>query len=135
VRVPTILVSPWIQAGTVFRSNTAVPYDHASILATLRDWLGIPSSAMLPSRRIAAAPTLEQVLTLSQARADRPDLSPLNTSTTQTSPAAAPNDLQRSLVAGTARRLNVDGRQALAAVRSRQDAMDFFRRTVAGLGH
>lgn len=135
VRVPTILVSPWIQAGTVFRSNTAVPYDHASILATLRDWLGIPASAMLTSRRIAAAPTLEQVLTLRQARADRPDVSPLNVSTTQISAVEAPNDLQRSLVAGTARRLNVHGRQALAAVRSRQDAMDFFRRTAAGLGH
>ena len=43
VRVPTILVSPWIEAGTVFRSNTATPLDHTSILATVRDWLGIPS--------------------------------------------------------------------------------------------
>ena len=28
VRVPTILASPYIQAGTVFRSPTTVPYDH-----------------------------------------------------------------------------------------------------------
>ena len=45
VRVPTILVSPWIQAGTVFRSTTHVPYDHTSILATLRDWLSIPADS------------------------------------------------------------------------------------------
>ena len=51
VRVPTILVSPYIQAGTVFRSPTSVAFDHTSILATLRDWLGIPNAAMLPSRR------------------------------------------------------------------------------------
>jgi phospholipase C len=62
VRVPTVLVSPFIQTGTVFRSNTAVPYDHTSILATLRDWIGIPDDRMLRSGRIAAAPNLAQVL-------------------------------------------------------------------------
>jgi phospholipase C len=34
VRVPTLLISPYIEAGTVFRSTTDVPYDHTSILAT-----------------------------------------------------------------------------------------------------
>ena len=41
-----------------------VPYDHTSILATLRDWLAIPETLMLPSRRVAAAPTLDGVLNL-----------------------------------------------------------------------
>ena len=50
VRVPAILVSPWVHAGTVFRSTTIVPYDHTSILATLRDWLSIPQELMLPSK-------------------------------------------------------------------------------------
>jgi phospholipase C len=55
VRVPTILVSPWIEAGTVFRSNTATPLDHTSVLATVRDWLDIPADKMLLSKRIAHA--------------------------------------------------------------------------------
>ncbi|WP_211905659.1 alkaline phosphatase family protein [Ralstonia syzygii] len=33
-RVPSILVSPWVQKGTVFRSTTSVPYDHTSVIAT-----------------------------------------------------------------------------------------------------
>src|SRR5215469_2410485 len=68
VRVPAVVVSPWIAAGTVFRSDRAVPYDHTSILATLRDWLTIPESLMLPSKRIAAAPTLGQLVTLPSPR-------------------------------------------------------------------
>jgi len=67
VRVPAIVVSSFVQAGTVFRSATATPYDHTSILATLRDWQQMdrhPRRAFLPSPRIAAAPTLAPVLTL-----------------------------------------------------------------------
>jgi phospholipase C len=66
VRVPTLVVSSYVQPGTVFRAAGPTPYDHTSILATVRDWLGIqPSafSALLPSPRIAAAPTLAAVLT------------------------------------------------------------------------
>lgn len=76
VRVPAVFVSPYIEAGTVFRStkqtrdgrNLEIPYDHTSILATLRDWLAIPEAIMLPSRRIAAAPTFENILTLENPR-------------------------------------------------------------------
>jgi phospholipase C len=128
VRVPTILVSPYIRAGTVFRSNTAVPYDHTSILATLRDWLAIPASTMLPSKRIAAAPTLEQVLTLATARTDLPDIAPSNVPTTLVSIAAPLNSLQRSVVSGAARRLNLDSSALLATIQSRQQAVDFFKR-------
>jgi phospholipase C len=128
IRVPTILVSPYIQAGTVFRSNTAVPYDHTSILATLRDWLSIPAADMLSSKRIAAAPTLDQVLTLPKPRSDLPDISPLNAATTVVSSAAPLNSLQRSIVSGAARRLTIDSAATLTAVQSRQQAMDFFKR-------
>jgi phospholipase C len=127
VRVPTILVSPYITAGTVFRSPTAVPYDHTSILATLRDWLSIPDAAMLPSARIRAAPTFEAVLTLSTPRTDIPQISPLNLPTTQVSVAQAPNDLQKSLVAGAARRLALDAGQVTAQTQTRQQAIDFFQ--------
>jgi phospholipase C len=73
VRVPTVVVYPWIAPGTVFRSNSGVPYDRTSILATSRDWLGIGTGVMLPSAWIAAAPTLAQLLTLSAPRTELPD--------------------------------------------------------------
>jgi len=65
VRTPAIMVSSWVMPQTVFRSNTAVPIDHTSVLATLRDWqgLGVAFATSLPSPRIAAAPTLDFVLT------------------------------------------------------------------------
>ena len=127
VRVPTVVVSPRIAAGTVFRSDTQTPYDHTSILATLRDWLGISESVMLPSRRIAAAPTLAQLLTLAEPRTDKPALSAPTTSTVPTPTSAAPNDLQRSLVSGTARRYGLDPTQELLRIRTRQHAINFFR--------
>jgi len=128
VRVPMVVVSPWIAAGTVFRSDSTVPYDHTSILATLRDWLTIPPSAMLPSSRIAAAPTLGQLLTLSAPRSDVPSLAPPAAITVATPTSAAPNDLQRSLVSGTARRYGLDPTQELLQIRTRQHAINFFRR-------
>jgi phospholipase C len=127
VRVPTVLVSPCIQAGTVFRSNTSVPYDHTSILATLRDWIGIDSGDMLPSARIASAPNLSQVLTLQEARTTLPTIPQPPTAPQLTSLALPPNDLQRSLVSGAARRFGCDPSEVLAQVQTRQHAVDFFR--------
>jgi phospholipase C len=72
LRVPAVVVSPLIEPGTVFRSPSGVPLDHTAVLATLRDWLHIPSTTMLPSRRIAAAPTLEFLLTRETPRTDHP---------------------------------------------------------------
>jgi phospholipase C len=132
VRVPTILVSPWIQAGTVFRSITNVPYDHTSILATLRDWLSIPEQLMLPSKRVQAAPTLGNVLNLSQARPDKPAI----TARCPTSPhllnaMEKPNDLQLSMVAAMMRKMVTHPvdlslvRKVLATIRTREDAARF----------
>ncbi|MEA2207044.1 MAG: phospholipase [Blastocatellia bacterium] len=63
VRVPTLLISPWVTPGTVFRSETNVPYDHTSFLATLLNWFGIPQSEWGLGNRILNAPTFENVLT------------------------------------------------------------------------
>jgi phospholipase C len=127
VRVPTILVSPWIEAGTVFRSNTTTPLDHTSILATLREWLAIPADKMLPSQRIAQAPTLDYVLTRTSPRADKPSIqSPESASLTSTSLSLPPNDLQKSLISGTAARFGMDPRSVLAGIHTRQHAIDFF---------
>ncbi len=94
VRVPAIVVSSYVRAGTVFRAPPgSAPYDHTSILATLRDWLDLTGATttwarlkdwlsiadtskipFLTSPRIAAAPTLEPVFTLNQPRTDWPKI-------------------------------------------------------------
>ncbi len=78
-RVPTILVSPYVQKGTVFRSTGSVPYDHTSVIATTLKWLGQSGRLAAFGARAAAAPTFEQVLTLHQPRTDEKELSFLDT--------------------------------------------------------
>ncbi len=68
LRVPTVLVSPMIAAGTVFRTSSATPFDHTSILATVENRFGAPSL----TRRDAAAPHVGGVLTLQNPRRDDP---------------------------------------------------------------
>ena len=128
VRVQTVVVSPYIEAGTVFRSDTAVPYDHTSILATLRDWIGIRTGDMLPSARTAVAPNLAQVLTLPQPRTDMPAISPPSAIAQHTTLSLPPNDLQQSLVASAAYRYGMNPADIAAQVKTRQHAVDFFRR-------
>ena len=67
VRVPTVLVSPLITAGTVFRvPSGSIPLDHTSILKTVEErWDLAPLSA-----RDAVAPGLGDVLSLAAPRND-----------------------------------------------------------------
>ena len=83
---------------------------------------------MLPSRRIAAAPTLSQLLTLPTPRTDVPSLTAAPTSIIAPPTSAATNDLQRSLVSGSARRYGLEPDRELAQIRTRQHAVDFPRR-------
>jgi phospholipase C len=76
VRVPTILVSPWIEEHTVFRSPVAVPYDSTSILATLLQWYGIPKSRWGLGERTHHAPTFEGVFRRSTPRPEAPSFTP-----------------------------------------------------------
>ena len=64
VRVPTIVVSPWIPAGTVFRApaESPHPFDHCSMIATLLKWQGVDPAAAGLGARVAVAPTFESVL-------------------------------------------------------------------------
>ena len=104
VRVPTLLISPYIEPGTVFRSPIDVPYDHTSILATIRDWLEIPQEKMLSSARVKHAPTFGNVLTRSTPRADVPVIA----STGPPHPKKtwiARNDLQYAMVIGHRKRI------------------------------
>jgi phospholipase C len=68
-RVPTVLVSPLIAAGTVFRApQGAAPFDHTSILKTVERRWSLPSL----TARDAAAADVGAVLTLAAARTDDP---------------------------------------------------------------
>jgi phospholipase C len=67
VRVPTVLVSPLIEAGTVFRVPAdGTPLDHTSMLKTVEQRWSLPSL----TARDAAAPGFGDVLTLSTPRTD-----------------------------------------------------------------
>jgi phospholipase C len=118
VRVPAIVISSYVNPGTVFRAPPdSAPYDHTSILATLRDWLGlVPPTNMLaklkdwfggatkhpflPSPRIAKAPTLEPVLTLPHARTDWPVITAkCQIDASDTDLDTPLNDVQKSLLA------------------------------------
>ncbi|GAA3806552.1 alkaline phosphatase family protein [Streptomyces coacervatus] len=69
VRVPTVLVSPLIEPGTVFRvPDGSTPLDHTSVLKTVEQRWNLPSL----TARDAAAPGLAAVLTRTQARTDDP---------------------------------------------------------------
>jgi phospholipase C len=68
-RVPTVLVSPLIAAGTVFRvAAGGMPLDHTSILKTVEMRWNLPAL----TARDAAASDVGDVLTLTQARTDDP---------------------------------------------------------------
>jgi hypothetical protein len=74
-------------------------------LATLRDWLGLnsdPVHPFLPSPRIAAAPTLDQILILgeSEKNTDWPDILPQRAAGIADELLQTPlNDVQKSLIA------------------------------------
>lgn len=74
VRVPAVLISPYIQAGTICRPAGYTPFDHTSILATIRNCFKLDAPL---TARDAAAPDLSCVLTLETARTDKPVVSPL----------------------------------------------------------
>jgi phospholipase C len=99
VRVPAQLISLYIEAGTVFRSPTETPYDHTSILATIRDWLDISSDKMLASARIKAAPSFGNVLTRTTPRKDFPTVKAQESLTAwRAMPNTVLNDLQKSIM-------------------------------------
>ena len=68
-RVPTVLVSPLIPAGTVFGvPDGSTPLDHTSILATVEHRWSIPPL----TKRDAAAPDVGAALSLTTPRTDEP---------------------------------------------------------------
>lgn len=98
VRVPAVLVSPWIARGTILRTAAAglphqgppYPFDHTSIIATLRKRFAI---ARPLTQRDAQAPDLESVLNLTTPTNDGP------ASITPAAYEGTYEDLQRALQA------------------------------------
>ena len=69
VRVPTVLVSPLIPPGTVFRvPSGSTPLDHTSLLSTVEHRWSLPPL----TKRDAAAPDVGAALSLSTPRTDNP---------------------------------------------------------------
>jgi phospholipase C len=101
VRVPAVIVSAYVKPGTKFRAPGTVPYDHTSIIATLRKRFPALGGAL--TQRDAVAPDLENVLTL--ATPDNKGPSRLKALPYSPTPSAAAeahagplNDNQRALV-------------------------------------
>ncbi len=70
VRVPAILISPWVEKGRV----DSTLYEHASIPATLRSLFNLPEAL---TARDQAANTFEKNLSLSSPRSDTPTQLPI----------------------------------------------------------
>ncbi len=69
IRVPAVLISPLIPAGTIYRAPSGTtPIDHTSVLKTIEVRWGLPAL----TARDAAAPDLGGVLTLTTPRTDDP---------------------------------------------------------------
>ena len=104
VRVPAVLVSPYVPPGSIIRPPSATPFDHTSIIKTVREIFGL--SAALTARD-AVAPSLVPALSLAgptnngpaevTAKLDAPVPSQL-----QSRAAAAPNGMQAALSAAAA---------------------------------
>jgi phospholipase C len=98
VRVPAVIVSPYIPPGTVYRPSNGWA-DHTAIIKTLTRRWGLPHLTV----RDAAAPDLSELLTLDKPRTDLPlilnwDVLP------PPSPELIPaNDLQRDFIRLVAR--------------------------------
>ncbi len=132
VRVPTVLVSPLIQAGSVARAAGTTPFDHTSILKTIEQRWGLaPLTA-----RDAAAPDVGGVLTLGTPRTDDPLAGVSVPKSSGTNPAAnQPSHLQqvqaelvsRLVVPGEAR----SAQQALPPLQTAADYANYIERRTA----
>ncbi|HSK70465.1 MAG TPA: alkaline phosphatase family protein [Pyrinomonadaceae bacterium] len=70
VRVPAVLVSPWIEEGTICHTQ----FDHTSVIKTVSEkWLGGQNL----TKRDVVAHCVSEVLSLSIPRADNPDITPV----------------------------------------------------------
>jgi phospholipase C len=83
VRVPTLLISPFVRQSTVFRepAGSPYPYDHTSFIKTLLLWAGVDPGSVNMGARMPKAPTFEGALATDH----------VNTAVVQTTPPPASN--------------------------------------------
>ncbi len=98
VRVPAVLISPWIEEGTICNTQ----FDHTSVIKTVANkWLGGQSL----TKRDAAANDLSEVLSLSSPRTDTCDITPLTSPAFTGCTDKALSPLQFDMVVAAAQRL------------------------------
>lgn len=63
VRVPTLLISPFVRPGSVFRApQPDKPFDHTSFIKTLLLWAGVDPGSVDLGLRMPLAPTFEDAM-------------------------------------------------------------------------
>lgn len=100
-RVPAVLISPYVKPGTILRPAGATPFDHTSIIATLRK--RFPELGAALTRRDAAAPDFGDALSLDSPDnlgPQRLDALPYHAPAAETALASAakPNAMQQALL-------------------------------------
>lgn len=125
VRVPTVLVSPLIEAGTVFRVPAGqTPLDHTSVLKTVELRWGLPAL----TARDAAAPDFGDALTLAAARTDDPLAGVVAPVSAQANPSATLPSHLLQVHAELVSHLPVTGDfPPLTSLRTSQDYTDYIR--------
>jgi phospholipase C len=123
VRVPAVIVSPFIQEGSIIRPSGATPFDHTSIFKTLQDIFGLNPAPLTP--RTASAPSLAEHLTASATNLGPTSIkveAPIpSAGDLQKASAVPPNRLQAAL-ANAASRLPTFGADPDAHIRRLQMA-------------
>lgn len=62
VRIPNLLISPFIPAGSIVEPPGDVPFDHTSVIKTVRECFGLQGGPL--TKRDTVAPSLAHALTL-----------------------------------------------------------------------
>jgi phospholipase C len=121
VRVPAILVSPWIEQGTV--CNTV--FDHTSVIRTAsKRWL----NGQHLTERDKSATDLSEVLARKTPRDDAPDFDPIPPPPFTGCGAHPLSDMHRHLIAAAADRLEKHSGQRIEvnSIVTTEDAVDRF---------
>ncbi len=117
VRVPAVLVSPWIEKGTV----DGTIYEHSSVPATLKKLFGLPQFLTARDR---SANTFERVLTRSSPREDAPQTLPVPGTPGE-------SDAQRALIRTSSHRRELPA--GLGVGKPSQALISEFQATLTGL--
>ena len=95
VRVPCVVISPYISKGLIARPDGFVPFDHTSIIKTIQNCFNLNGHL---TERDKAAPDFSCLLTLDAPRKDDiPEVNPLHWEVPSTDPHE--NDLHRLMAA------------------------------------